>query len=251
MKIQLIRHATVLLEINGKTILIDPMFSHKGTLSPIKDVINQNNNPLVDLPLPIENLLDCDSVLLTHTHRDHFDEAAIKVIPKEMPIFCQPKDEAKLKDLGFLNVTPVNRNILWENINIARTPAKHGHGVTALSMAPVSGYVISTPGEPTVYVTGDSIFYSGTKKILEKYSPDIALCNCGEAAFASEKPITMGTPDLSEICRLAPRIKIVAIHMEAWNHCGLSRAALKKYVFENKFEARIFVPDNGEIISNI
>lgn len=248
MKIQLIRHATVLLEINGKTILIDPMFSHKGTLSPIKDVINQNNNPLVDLPLPIENLLDCHSVLLTHTHRDHFDEAAIKVIPKEMPIFCQPKDEAKLKDSGFLNVTPVNRNILWENINIARTPAKHGHGVTAISMAPVSGYVISTPGEPTVYVTGDSIFYSETKRILEKYSPDIALCNCGEAAFASGKPITMGTPDLSEICRFAPRIKIVAVHLEAWNHCSLSRAALKKYVFENKLEDRIFIPGDGEKI---
>lgn len=248
MKIQLIRHATVVLEIHGKTLLVDPMFSARGTLSPVKDVKNQDKNPLVDLPVPINRLFDCDALLLTHLHRDHFDEAAINVLPKDMRIFCQPKDEAGLKASGFMNTVPVKRNVLWEKIRIFRTPARHGHGATALAMAPVSGYVLHSPDEPVVYISGDSIFYSGTKKILERHQPDIAVCNCGEAAFACGRPITMGIGDLLKMCSYDTAIKIAAVHMEAWNHCGLTRDALKRSLTENRLNGRVFVPEDGETV---
>jgi len=105
---------------------------------------------------------------------------------------------------------PIKRSIKWGDISITRTPAKHGRGATAVAMAPVSGFIISASGQPTTYITGDSIWYSKTKNILDKYKPDISICNCGEAAFYHGRPITMGTMDIHEMCRFSPSIKIVA-----------------------------------------
>jgi L-ascorbate metabolism protein UlaG (beta-lactamase superfamily) len=246
MNIKLIRHATVLLTIKNKTLLIDPMLSDKGMLEAIPGVPDKNSNPLVNLPVSIESLMACDAVLISHCHRDHFDAAAIAAIPKDKPIFCQPVDVEKIIKCGFYNVFPVNKNIKCGEIDITRTPAKHGHGVTALAMAPVSGFILSAPGEPTTYITGDTIWYSETINILDKFNPDIAICNCGEAAFSNGEPITMGTNDICEMCKCSPDLKIVTVHMESWNHCRLTRKALKKFISENGLDSRVNIPDNGQ-----
>ncbi|QJW48740.1 hypothetical protein HA075_25815 [bacterium BFN5] len=50
MKARLIRHATILLIYHGKTILVDPMLSAAGTMSPVVNSANGRLNPLVDVP---------------------------------------------------------------------------------------------------------------------------------------------------------------------------------------------------------
>lgn len=246
MNIKLIRHATLLLTIKNKTLLIDPMLSARGALDAVTEVPNKSNNPLVDLPVPIDYILNCDAVLITHTHRDHFDEAAINTIPKDKLIFCQPQDEEKLDKLGFTNVVAIKRHYNWGEIVLTRTPAKHGHGMLALTLSPVSGFIISAIGETTTYITGDTVWYSKTKKTIDRYNPKIVICNCGEARFSHGKPITMDTKDIHDMCRYLPSLKIVAVHMDAWNHCRLTRNDLKKFVIENNLTAQIIIPADGE-----
>src|SRR4030095_6299098 len=41
-KIRLIRHATLIIEINGKKILVDPMLSNKDGLDPVQNLIDKN-----------------------------------------------------------------------------------------------------------------------------------------------------------------------------------------------------------------
>ncbi|HEY0608197.1 MAG TPA: MBL fold metallo-hydrolase, partial [Chitinophaga sp.] len=86
-KIRLLRHSTLLLEINGKRILVDPMLSKKEALDPVPNAANSDRIPLVDLPVDdheLETLLqNIDAVLVTHTHRDHWDVAAQQLIPKD------------------------------------------------------------------------------------------------------------------------------------------------------------------------
>ncbi len=248
MNIKLIRHATLLVKVKNRTLLVDPMLSGKGEISAVPDVPNKSNNPLVDLPVSTDSLTNCDAVLITHLHRDHFDDAAIAAIAKDKLIFCQPQDENKIKTFGFTNVIPINRSIKWGEIVISRTPAKHGHGTIAVAMAPVSGFIISASGEPTTYITGDTVWYSKTKNILDKYKPDIAICNCGEARFSKGKAITMDSTDIQEMCKYSPNLKIVAVHMEAWNHCRLTRNMLKNFVVENNLQARVSIPADGEEI---
>lgn len=62
MKIQLIRHATLVVEMNGTRILVDPMLGAAGNAPPIANSTNQRRNPLVELPFPVEQLFPVDSV---------------------------------------------------------------------------------------------------------------------------------------------------------------------------------------------
>jgi L-ascorbate metabolism protein UlaG (beta-lactamase superfamily) len=51
-------------------------------------------NPLVELPFSIETIIDVDAVIVTHTHDDHWDEAAIAAIPKTLPVYVQHEADA-------------------------------------------------------------------------------------------------------------------------------------------------------------
>ncbi len=248
MNFRLVRHAMILLSINNKTLLVDPIMSEKGSLEPVEGVENRNWNPLVDISVPIDTLSSCDAILITHTHRDHFDNKAAEFLPKEKQIFCQPEDRESLINHGFKKVTAVDDSLEWEGILIARTPARHGFGVVAMKLAPVSGFVLRSPKEPSVYIAGDSVFYSETKKVLAKYKPDIVICNAGEATLSTGRPITMGIQDIAKIHEQAPSSKIVAVHMEAWNHCMLTREALGKYVSENRLQDVVLIPYDGQEI---
>lgn len=252
MKIQLLRHATCFITYNHQRILLDPMLSPSGTLAAIPEVPNPSMNPIVDLPENI-NLNDLisnlDAILVSHTHRDHFDNAAIEILPKTIPLFCQPADVSKIKDNGFLNIQPVAENYIWEEIHFYRTTGQHGTGEIGQKMAPVSGFVLKAPREPVLYITGDSIWCPEIKQVLNEHQPDVIVCFAGAARFHEGDPITMTANDILQTVQNRPQAKIVVVHMEAWNHCRLSRKELKDFLKEELLEdGRIVVPENGESV---
>lgn len=246
MKIQLIRHASLKIRINHFNFLVDPMFGAKGEMDPVANAANTFKNPLVELPFPIENVLEeIDAVILTHSHRDHFDDKAIKTIPKDLKIFCQPEDEEKLLGLGFSNVTKINQEQSWNGIRFTRTGGQHGTGELGKQMGPVSGFVIEAPGEPSLYIAGDTIWCDEVKNALREHSPEIIILNGGEAQFLTGNPITMGIKDIERVSVEAPSSKIIVVHMESWNHCLLSREELRGYIAKNGL-SNVTVPSNGE-----
>ncbi|MHC1681752.1 MAG: MBL fold metallo-hydrolase [Clostridiaceae bacterium] len=249
MKIQLIRHGTLLISINNKKILVDPMLSPKGTMSPVPNVCNQNHNPLVELPLAIKDIVNVDAVLLTHTHRDHFDEEAIKVLPKDIPLFCQPENSEEIKTKGFLNVHAVDTSFNFNGIEIKRTKGQHGDFIMSKKMGPVSGYVLTSNNEPSLYIMGDTIWCAEVKEALRIHNPEIAISFSGEAKFNLGGHITMSAKDILEVHNLCPYTKIIAAHLESWNHCSLSRAELKNFITKNGIENNVLVPDDGEILN--
>lgn len=249
MKLEMIRHATLILHLNGLKLLVDPVLGNKGTLSAVQGVPNGDSNPLVELPVPVETVIGCDAVLVTHKHYDHFDEKAQELLPKNIPLFCQPEDEEEIRGKGFFNVIPVHDSLSWNGITFHRTKGRHGYGELALKMAPVSGFVLQVPGEPSVYIMGDTVWYAGTKKAMEEFKPDIAVCNCGEARFSAGRAITMSTRDIDGLCSEFPEVRVVAVHMEAWNHCRLTRKALRDHLTANQLESRVSIPADGEVLA--
>ncbi|MFT4414505.1 MBL fold metallo-hydrolase [Fredinandcohnia humi] len=249
MKIQLIRHATHLITYKGLKLLLDPMLSPKGTLPPVPNAPNQHlNNPLSSLPVSLEELVGIDAIIVTHSHRDHFDNHAISILPKYIPLFCQPADEQLIKDKGFEHVIAIDGEFVWQGIELIRTEGRHGHGQLAEAMGSVSGFILRTKDEPILYIIGDSVWYSDIQQYFKLFSPDAAIVFAGEAQFLDGLPITMGIADIENIRQTSPYTKLIISHMESWNHCLLKREEVRDYISQNKLENKISVPENGEII---
>jgi len=247
MKLQLVRHATLLLEYAGMRILVDPMLSDAGAMSAIQNSPQPRPNPLVPLPFPVEQVLDgVQLVLVTHTHRDHWDNAAIQLVPKDLPLLCQPEDMEKMEAVYFLNASAVHDMKHWSHICVTRTPAQHGTGEIARAMAPSSGYVLSSSGEPTVYIAGDTIWYDQVAETIRQHNPQVIVVNAGAAQFLHGDPITMTSGDVVRTCRAAPQAKTIAVHMEAINHCLLTREELAEHV--EAAGAKVLIPEDGEVV---
>lgn len=248
MDIRLVRHATLLIQMNNKKILVDPMLSPVETMPPIQNSTNDRRNPLVPLALPLQEIVDVDAVMATHTHRDHFDDAAAGQLPKTLPVFCQKEDEEKLKGYGFTSVHPVVEDFIWEGITMIRTGGQHGTGEIGQKMGPVSGFVLQSNGEPTLYVAGDTIYCAEVQAALDAFRPDVTIVNAGAAQFAVGEPITMNGPDVAQVCMKAPYSQVVAVHMETINHCLLTRQALAEYLQEKGLRERVQIPADGELM---
>jgi L-ascorbate metabolism protein UlaG (beta-lactamase superfamily) len=247
MEIQLVRHATLLVRYHGATLLVDPMLGDPGAIPPVQNSPNPRPNPLVPLPRPATTLLEgVDAVLVTHTHRDHFDDAAAALVPKHLPLFGQPEDEAKFKGLGFTGVRPVADVAQWAGIEVRRTSGRHGTGEVGRRMAPVSGFVLRAPGEGTLYIAGDTIWCGDVEQALRTHAPAVSVVNAGAAQFLDGGPITMTAEDVAEVARCAPEAAVIAVHMEAINHCILTRAALAAAVAGTGLAARVWIPRDGE-----
>ena len=248
MRIQLLRHATLLITVNNKKLLVDPMLSTAGVMPPIDNSPNSDRNPLVELMAPPNFLQEIDAILLTHTHRDHLDEVAIKQLPKNKPILCQPEDDEMLRKSGFLNVCPIDTMFHWGQIKLTRTGGQHGTGTIAEKMAPVSGYVLNAIGEPLLYIAGDTIYCKEVEDIITKFQPALVVVNAGGARFNIGDPITMTKEDVVNVCRKAPHAKVIAVHMEAINHCLLSRAELRNHLEREDLSNQVFIPCDGETL---
>ena len=246
--VQLIRNATVVLKLGETQLLIDPLFSPKQALDPIPWT-NEVRNPTVDLPLTAEALHtlveNTDYLLLTHLHPDHWDEAAQQQIPKQKPIICQDADAETLRSQGFHNLITSASTKLNNGITVTKVPAQHGHGEWAAKMAPVTGYILDT-GNSKIYITGDTVWYDGVRDTLEHYQPELIILNAGGARFQVGEAITMTEEEVLQVVQHArPNAAVIAVHLEAINHCYVTRAALNS-VLQAHQVSNCYVPADGE-----
>jgi L-ascorbate metabolism protein UlaG (beta-lactamase superfamily) len=231
----LVRSATLVVQLADRRILVDPMFDDVGARPPIEGTRNPIANPTAPLPFPAEDVVrGVDAVFVTHRHRDHLDATAEKLLPRDVPVFCQPEDEEALRELG-LDVRPVADELRWNGVRIARTPARHGTGQIAELLAPVSGFVLDD-----LYLTGDTVWYEGVAATIERHRPRVAVANAAGAEFLEGGLIVMGLDDLRRLAASVPTV--VAVHLEALNHCYLTRDEIRRELPD------VLVPEDGEVL---
>ena len=216
MRLRLIRNATLAVRVAGRHLLVDPMLDPAGARPPVEDTPNPRRNPLVELPEPPAVVVQgVDAVLVTHLHRDHFDDAAAALLP----VLCQPPDAGALGERGFADVRPVADELEWDGVRIVRTDGRHGTGDLGAALGPVSGFVVIAPGEPVLYIAGDTIWCDEVRAVLDEHRPDVVVVNASGARFLEGDPIVMTTDDVVAVARHAPAATVVAVHLEAINHC--------------------------------
>jgi L-ascorbate metabolism protein UlaG (beta-lactamase superfamily) len=249
MQIQLLRHATIVISTDEARLLLDPMLGPAGEMPAIPDTPNPHRNPLVPLPVALDQLVSSvDAAIVTHIHRDHFDPVAGEALPKQLPLLVQPDDEAPIRAMGFTEVLPVETSRAWRGIEIVRTAGQHGHGEMAERMAPVSGYVLRAPGEPSLYVAGDTVWCDEVWQALDSFEPEVIVLNAGAAQFLTGGPITMTAEDVAQVCNSAPQATVIAVHMEAINHCLLTRTGLRNSLAEQGLAERVLIPADGAVL---
>ncbi|WP_039055868.1 MBL fold metallo-hydrolase [Enterobacter sp. Bisph1] len=256
MKLTQIRNATLKLEYAGTRFLIDPMLSAKDTWPGFPGTARSHlRNPMVELPVPVEELLDVDVVIVTHTHEDHWDEAAQRLIPKDQVIYTQNDSDATLlRSQGFSAVKVLSDTTMIDGITLVKTDGQHGSDEAyaipdlAALLGEACGLVFSHESEKTLYVAGDTIWVPPYVEILKKYTPEIVVLNIGFANVDGIGAIIMGKEDALRTHEVLPSAKIVATHMEAVNHCLLSRAELREFAAQKGIKENVLVPEDGETL---
>lgn len=250
MRLTLVRHATLLVEFGGHRLMVDPMLDAAGARGPVRGTPEERANPLVELPMPAADAAaGVEAVLLSHTHVDHLDAGGVTALDPGAIWFCQPEDMEDLAPIGLTDVRPVpaEGGLEWRGLGIRRTGGRHGREEAAVKgLGPVSGFVLSAEGEPTLYLAGDTVWCPEVERALADHSPDWIVVNAGGARFLQGGTITMEADDVIAVAAAAPEAQIVAVHMEAINHCLELRADLAGRVQEAGLAGRVHIPADGE-----
>ncbi len=249
MRLRLLRNATLRLSYSGLCFLADPYLAPRFSRP---SFTGASPNPLVDLPCsPEEAVAGIDAAIVSHLHSDHFDPLARNLVPKAIPLFCQPWDRKEIEREGFTNVIPVKDSLHWRDVLITRTPCRHGSGEVLDEMGQASGFVLQAAGEPTLYWVGDSIWCEEVARSIARFAPQVIVTHSSGAVWGAGVLIVMDAAQTLEVCRAAAQSTVIAVHMEALDHGTVSRRELRAQAETSGIPPeRLHIPLDGEEIEN-
>lgn len=258
MQITHLRNATVLLEFTtpeGRPVglLVDPMLAPQGSLPALRYLgAGRQRNPIVELPPNTDALLQrVTHALITHCQRghfDHLDRAGKRFLrDRQIPVLCMPRDAGYLAQRG-LQVLPLSgpgRQPLALGGHVTPIPCVHGRGWVGRLMEHGHGYLLELPGEPRVYLAGDTVLTPAVRDCLARLQPDVAVLPAGGARFDLGAEILMDAADVAEAAELLHGALVVN-HLEALDHCPTSRASVRSLAEQGGWADRLWVPEDGE-----
>ena len=207
-----IGQATILLNIDDKTILFDPIFSERA--SPLKNIGPKRNIPPA---ISIENLPEIDLIVISHNHYDHLDLQALKEIQNKYPlvhIFVPKGDLKLLKNIGLENI---NEFEWWENqsifnFSVTFVPTKHwsARGLFDRNKSLWGGWAIKSKSQTVLHI-GDTAY----------------------ADYFKDYPIKLGQIDITfmPIGSYYPRDIEAEYHVDPYEAIQLARELESKYTY--------------------
>jgi L-ascorbate metabolism protein UlaG (beta-lactamase superfamily) len=176
-------HSTFFLNLDGKKILLDPMFGPSP--SPVPLVGSKRYS--MDLLNIIDELPAMDAMLITHDHYDHLDYPSILRLKDKVGHFFVPHgvgahlqrwgiDSDKISEFNWWD------EVKWQGLTLAAVPAQHfsGRGLKNRDTTLWTGWVIIGKNN-RLYTSGDGGYGLHFKQIGEKYGPfDLTLIEGGQ-----------------------------------------------------------------------
>ncbi|WP_394239221.1 MBL fold metallo-hydrolase [Pseudomonas anguilliseptica] len=254
MKITQLRNATLIIEFGEVRLLVDPMLAAQGQLPALKYLARRRRNPLVELPdNTAEQLQRVTHCLITHCqkgHFDHLDRAGVRWLrERQLPIICMTEDADYLRKLrlNVHQVLPEQMTSPFLGGSVQPIPCLHGEGFIGRMMAHGHGYFIQIAGEPSLYIAGDTLLTADVCQCLTQRAPAVSVLPAGGARFDLGGEIIMGQADILAALQLSGGI-IVANHLEALDHCPVTRAGLLQEATRRGLSERLRVPQDGETL---
>ena len=176
-------HSAFLLELEGKTLMLDPMLGKFSSPLPFFGPKRYSET----LPQILEELSAIDVVLISHDHYDHLDYETIMKIKEKVKWFLVPLGLRRHLERWGVSQERVKEFDWWQEVNIEGltltcTPARHfsGRGLTDRNSSLWCSWVISG-NHGRIYFSGDSSYGPHFTEIGDKYGPfDLTLMECGQ-----------------------------------------------------------------------
>lgn len=174
-------HSTLLLNLDGQIILIDPVFSDYAFSMDV--LIKRFQAPV----LKLEELLPIDVIVISHDHYDHLDKKTILHFKDSATKFIVPRGvgnhltgwgipEARIVELN------LNDSTLHNGLTFTATPAQHfsGRGIFDRNKTLWSSWVIQGRDQKIFY-SGDSGYGDHFRKIGDEHGPfDVTFIENGQ-----------------------------------------------------------------------
>lgn len=182
-KITWFGHSSFLIEMDGKTILLDPMFGQQAAPHPWMGTDRYNST----FPLEIDDLSSIDIVVYSHDHYDHLDYSSVVALSKKVKHWMVPLGlDNHLSEWG-IDSNKITALDWWQesiqsDIEFVLAPSRHFSG-RAFSdrMATLWGSWVIKGASDNIYFSGDGGYGTHFTEIGEKYGPfDIGLMECGQ-----------------------------------------------------------------------
>jgi len=176
-------HSVVLMRMENKTILIDPMLGPNTTpIAPIPSKRFSENT--LDL---IDQFPEIDLILLTHDHYDHLDYTSIEKLKKKTKKYYVSLGVKRHLVSWGVQADLITEFDWWDSYNlgdikITFTPTRHfsGRGLTDRLKTLWGGWVFNTSSE-NIWFSGDGGLGKHFKEIGRRLGPfDFAFMECGQ-----------------------------------------------------------------------
>ena len=250
LRITWIGHSSLIIEIDGKWILTDPIWSQRASF-----LTFMGPKRFFDPPMLLNELPKLNAILISHDHYDHLDKEAIKFFAdKQIPFFCSAGVGYYLEQWGVLRnfITELDWGdsvMITNDCILTSTPARHfsGRGIVGRNETLWASFVIKTP-QHNIFYGADSGWFPGFKDIGDLYGPfDLTMLEVG--AYGKYWPdIHMG-PDRASDAHLALKGKLMMpIH---WGTFNLSTHAWYDPIEHLQLYAKaknidLFIPEPGK-----
>jgi L-ascorbate metabolism protein UlaG (beta-lactamase superfamily) len=243
-------HSSYLLNIDGKKILVDPVFHNASPVSFFGKAYDYTYN------YQIEDLPEIDIVLITHDHYDHLDEKAIKkLIPKTKHFVTSLGVDAHLKHWGIsaenISVLDWYQSTALAHLTFTAAPARHFSGRKFKRGNTLWSSFILNTNDYKIYLGGDSGYDAHFKEIGEKFGPfDLSILECGQ--YGKDWPHIHMTPE--ETVKAALDLKAKKLLPVHWAKFSLAfhpwtEPVERALIASESTDLTVFTPQIGELLN--
>jgi L-ascorbate metabolism protein UlaG (beta-lactamase superfamily) len=203
-------HSTVLVELDGRRLLTDPVFRSSVALL-------RRTAAATD----VASLQGVDAVLVSHAHYDHLDFPSLRLLGNAVPVVAPAGVGRLLRSRGYDRVTELDRGeeLQLGALTVRATHAEHKGRRSLFGGDTASiGYLLR--GSRRIYFAGDTDLFDG----MESLEANLDLALLPVAGWGPRTPRGHLDPRRAAEAarRLAPRIA-VPIHWGTYRRLGMSR----------------------------
>ncbi len=175
-------HSSMLIEIDGVTVLTDPLWSERA--SPVSWVGPKRWYPS---PVSLRELPKVDAVMISHDHYDHLDRSTIAAMADWATTFIAPLGVGAYLERWGIPAARIVELDWWQSarigsLEIIATPARHASGRFSLQGNGTlwAGYgLVGT--QHRAWYSGDTGFHSSLEEIGRRFGPfDVTLIEAGQ-----------------------------------------------------------------------